>query len=80
MLDPNTIVICFGCKAQVRAKTTKMVPTGPDEDLERWCLDCLGEIDERTKFLMSDPSTRQLPGLDSLEDDIQRFLQDEEGK
>lgn len=78
MLDPNTIVYCYGCERRVRAKITKLVPTGVDEELERWCLDCLSEIDEATKFALNPPTDTSPP---DLEDEIQRFLQDnEEGK
>jgi len=77
MLDPNTIVYCFGCERRVRAQITELVPTGVDEELERWCLECLSDIDKVTKFALNPPPDSLSP---DLAEEIQRFLQDEEGK
>lgn len=76
MIGPETIVYCFGCSRRVRYKVIREIPTGEDEDLERWCLDCLSDIDEATKFMLSDKPVRP----PDLEEQIQRFLDDKPEK
>lgn len=78
MLDPKTIVYCHGCDRRVRASVTTEEPTGEDGDLERWCFECVATIDKHSEFLApeSDPTTDSPP---AWEDDMRRFLQDEEG-
>ena len=74
-IDPETIVYCHGCDRRVRASVTKLEPTGPHADLERWCLECIDEIDKHSEFLRPN---EEIPPP-KWEDDMKRFLNDEEG-
>lgn len=55
MVDFNSekVVRCFSCDKWVRAVATELVNTGEREDMERWCIGCVGEVDAYTKGLIN---------------------------
>lgn len=50
--NPDRIVRCYGCEAQVRAFATSMEPTGEFGDLERWCLACIHGVNDYSASLI----------------------------
>ncbi len=67
-MNPNSIVRCYGCEAQVRAFATQLEPTGEHGDLERWCNACLDGINEVSTSLI--PNKQQ-----ALEQSVKNILE-----
>lgn len=63
----DKVVRCFSCGQWVRALATELVNTGERDDIERWCVGCIREVDATTKGLLGIGQSSPILELDEGE-------------